>query len=207
MEQWRGTAARVALIGMSLGLCACTTLSERSSWLPDNEAGLQSQPQAQAQAGSESQTTQADEPWPAAIQASLERLQSWQDYGAELGQRFDPQQANWEVEAVPLAGQRVELRLRMKRFHTGGAGEAGQAFNQRARALAFYGGYSGYRTLEYSEGIESLVGGARRVVSGVIELLGTPATQPGQATQGTGSDVKLAPATASSSPKALKPRS
>ena len=192
----------VALIGLSLGLCACTTLSARSSWLSDNEAGQQSQPQAQAD--SASQTTQADEPWPAVIQASLERLQSWQDYGAELGQRLDPQQANWEVEEVPLSGQRVELRLRMKRFHTGGAGEAGQAFNQRARALVLYGGYSGYRTLEYSEGIESLVGGARRVASGVIELLGTPATQ---ATQGTGSGVKLAPATASSSPKAVKPRS
>lgn len=187
----------VGMVGLSLALTACSTLEGMQRWL----AGASDSAPAAVHGETASATTQADEPLHPALQATVERLQSWQDYGQELGQRLDPQQGNWEIEELPLSGQRVHLRLRMKRFHTGGAGEAELAFKQRARDLVSYGGYSGYRILEYSEGIESLVGGARRVAGGVIELQGKAVTQD------VGSAVNEAPATPNSSARAAKPRS
>ncbi len=64
--------------------------------------------------------------------------------------------------------------MSMKRYYAGGAGEARQVFNRRAKELMRAGGFGGYEIVEYSEGMESSVLGAQRTVEGVIRLTKMP---------------------------------
>jgi hypothetical protein len=64
----------------------------------------------------------------------------------------------------------------MKRYYTGGAGEARQVFHRRAKDLMRAGGFDSYQVVEYTEGMESSVLGSKRVAEGVIKLV---ARQPG----------------------------
>lgn len=83
---------------------------------------------------------------------------------------LDPLAPNWRIEEVRLAPGQYQLKLSMKRVHTGGDGEARQVFQRRADQLVREGGFAGYEILRYSEGIESgLV--AQRVSEGVIRLI------------------------------------
>ena len=85
---------------------------------------------------------------------------------------IDPLAPNWEISEAPLADNRVQLSLKMKRFYSGGAGEARLVFQRRAKELVRYGGFAGYEVIEYNEGMESSVLGSQRVGEGVIRLVG-----------------------------------
>src|SRR5574343_850148 len=45
---------------------------------------------------------------------------------------YDPLAPNWEIEESRLNEETYRLSLKMKRFHTGGAGESLQVFKRRA---------------------------------------------------------------------------
>lgn len=83
---------------------------------------------------------------------------------------YDPLAPNWEIEEVRLSEDSFRLSMTMKRFHTGGAGEALQAFKRRAGQLQEQFGYRQYLIAEYQEGIDSQTLGARRVANGLIRL-------------------------------------
>ncbi len=77
---------------------------------------------------------------------------------------------NWEMTQSSLPNNRYALSLTLKRFHTGGAGEALAIFKTRAESLKKLFGFSHYSIEEYAEGIVSHTIGARRVAYGVISL-------------------------------------
>ena len=86
--------------------------------------------------------------------------------------------ARTQLEQIDLARRIIarypdtfRLALRMKRYHTGGAGESIQALRRRAAQLQGDLGYGGYQIVEYTEGIDSQTVGARRVADGVIRLV------------------------------------
>lgn len=83
---------------------------------------------------------------------------------------IDPLAPNWKIETQPLNGRRYAVALTMKRFTTGGEGEAYQVFLREAERIARDGGTADYRIAAYSEGIESQTLVARRVARGIIEL-------------------------------------
>lgn len=84
---------------------------------------------------------------------------------------YDPLAPNWEIEESRSTDDTYRFSLTMKRFHTGGAGEALQALKRRAGQLKAEQGYAAYQILEYSEGIDSRTLGARRVAQGAIRLV------------------------------------
>lgn len=84
---------------------------------------------------------------------------------------YDPLAPNWEIEEARLGDDTYRLSLRMKRYHTGGAGESIQIVKRRAAQLQSQMGYGSYQLLEYSEGIDSQTLGARRVADGVVKLV------------------------------------
>ncbi|MBL8449095.1 MAG: hypothetical protein JNM32_04120 [Dechloromonas sp.] len=84
---------------------------------------------------------------------------------------YDPLAPNWEIEETRVDEDTFRLALRMKRYHTGGAGESIQALRRRAAQLQGDLGYGGYQIVEYTEGIDSQTLGARRVADGVIRLV------------------------------------
>jgi hypothetical protein len=83
---------------------------------------------------------------------------------------IDPLAPNWKVEQSELDPRHFEIVLTMKRFTTGGDGEAWQVFQRRAATIAREHGAAGYRVLDFSEGIDSHVLIARRVARGVVEI-------------------------------------
>lgn len=89
---------------------------------------------------------------------------------------YDPLAPNWEIEESRLNENTYRLSMKMKRFHTGGAGESIQIFKRRAGQLQYAQGFGNYQILEYTEGIDSQTIGARRVAEGIIKLV-----QPQQA--------------------------
>ena len=90
--------------------------------------------------------------------------------GAALYWAVDPLAPNWQITHMPLDGERTRISLRMKRFASGGEGEAAQVFARRAEWIARDGGYAGYTVMEYTEGIESTLPLAQRVARGVIRV-------------------------------------
>lgn len=84
---------------------------------------------------------------------------------------YDPLAPNWEIEESRLTDDTYRFSLTMKRFQTGGAGEALQALKRRAGQLKTEQGYGGYQIIEYTEGIDSRTPGARRVAEGAIRLV------------------------------------
>jgi hypothetical protein len=90
--------------------------------------------------------------------------------GAVIYWAVDPLAPNWQLKQTPLAGERVRIALRKKRFTTGGDGEAPELFARHAEQLVQAGGYAGYTIMEYTEGIESTLPLAQRVAQGVIRL-------------------------------------
>ena len=90
--------------------------------------------------------------------------------GSALYWAVDPLAPNWQLEQTALGPDSVRISLKKKRFTSGGEGEAAQVFARRAQLLARKGGYAGYTTMEYTEGIESTLPLAQRVAQGVIRL-------------------------------------
>lgn len=85
---------------------------------------------------------------------------------------LDPLAPNWQIEETILSDDTYLFSLRMKRFHTGGDGEARQVFNRRARELARSSGYSGYEVTRFEEAIDSAMLGTQRTVDAAIRLTG-----------------------------------
>ncbi len=84
---------------------------------------------------------------------------------------YDPLAPNWELEEAKLSDDTYRLSMKMKRFHTGGAGEALQILKRRAVQLREEGGHAAYEILEYTEGVESRTLGAQRVAEGLVRVV------------------------------------
>ena len=84
---------------------------------------------------------------------------------------YDPLAPNWEIEETRVDADTFRFALRMKRYHTGGAGESMQVVRRRAAQLQNDLGYGGYQIFEYSEGIDSKTLGTQRVADGTVRLL------------------------------------
>lgn len=84
---------------------------------------------------------------------------------------YDPLAPNWTIKERPLNPEMYHLSLRAKHFRTGGDGESMQILKRRALQLQREKGFSGYRVLDYSEGVESSTPFTYRVSEGTIELV------------------------------------
>ena len=87
---------------------------------------------------------------------------------------YDPLAPNWTIKESPIDAENYHLSLRAKHFRIGGDGEAMQVFKRRALQLQREKGYSGYRLLGYTEGIESSTPFTYRVSEGTIQLVKMP---------------------------------
>lgn len=100
----------------------------------------------------------------------LEKIVYW---GALAGIAYvilDPLAPNWEIEEAPLGEDHVHFSLRMKRYYSGGAGEAQALFHRHAKEIMRLNGFDGYKVVEYTEGLESSILGAQRTATGVVQL-------------------------------------
>ncbi|RTL57781.1 MAG: hypothetical protein EKK46_02280 [Rhodocyclaceae bacterium] len=111
---------------------------------------------------------------------SLEKLLYWGGVGAIAYYVVDPLAPNWQIREAKFADNHYMLSLKMKRYYAGGAGEARVVFNRRAKELANAGGFSDFKILEYSEGLESNAIGSQRTSEGVIVLTGLAGTPQGK---------------------------
>lgn len=102
---------------------------------------------------------------------SLSTLATAAVVGAAIYLVYDPLAPNWEIEESRLNEDTFRFSLKMKRYHTGGAGESIQVFKRRASQIQYEQGFSGYQILEYTEGIDSQTIGARRMAEGVVKLV------------------------------------
>ncbi|MEF8698711.1 MAG: hypothetical protein V5B32_08315 [Candidatus Accumulibacter sp. UW26] len=84
---------------------------------------------------------------------------------------YDPLAPNWTVEERLLDPDTYHLSMRAKSFRTGGDGESGLILHRRAMQLQRARGFSSYRILEYSEGVESSTPFTHRYAAGVIQLV------------------------------------
>jgi len=84
---------------------------------------------------------------------------------------YDPLAPNWEIEEARLSEDSFRFSMKMKRYHTGGAGESIQILKRRAGELQAELGYGTYVLMEYTEGIDSQTIGARRTAEGTIKLV------------------------------------
>ena len=106
----------------------------------------------------------------------------WGVYAGTAYLILDPFAPNWDIEEAPLPKNQFHFALKMKRFYSGGGGEARSILHRRAKELVQYGGFEGYELLEYSESLESSVLGSQRVAQGVIRLTGVGLeSEPGTA--------------------------
>lgn len=103
---------------------------------------------------------------------AVEKLVNWGAYVGVAYLVLDPLAPNWKVEETSFPDDQFHLVLHMKRYYTGGAGEARVVFHRRAQELMRSGGFGGYDVLEYQERLESSVLGAQRVATGVVRLTG-----------------------------------
>ena len=84
---------------------------------------------------------------------------------------YDPLAPNWSIKEQALTGDTYHLALRAKSFRTGGDGEAIQIVKRRALQLQREKGFTGYRILDYSEGVESSTPFTHRFSEGTIQLV------------------------------------
>jgi hypothetical protein len=101
----------------------------------------------------------------------LEKLVYWGLYIGVAYLVLDPLAPNWSIEEARLDPNLVHFDMTMKRYYAGGAGEARQVFNRRAKALVRAGDFAAYEVLEYAESLDSSVLGSQRKVEGVIRLI------------------------------------
>lgn len=104
----------------------------------------------------------------------LEKIVYWGAYAAAAWLILDPLAPNWEIQEARFPKDLVHLQLSMKRYYSGGAGEARAVFHRRAKEMMRAGNFAGYEVVEYSEGMDSSVLGAQRKAEGVIRLTKAP---------------------------------
>lgn len=109
---------------------------------------------------------------------TLEKLVYWGGVAVIAYYVLDPQAPNWEIQEAKFPDEHYKLSLKMKRYYSGGAGEARVVFNRRAKDLANANGYSGYKILEYSESLDSNIIGSQRTSEGVVVLTGQKQSPP-----------------------------
>ena len=146
MVNRRSLCNRVAAVLAALTLAACVPVSEeatRAPLIPDKVLRLSP-----------------------SLSVPLEAVAA----GAILFVVIDPLAPNWEVETRALGEGRYALALTMKRFVSGGDGEADQVMQRAAERLQREAGAAAYAVAAYSEGIDSGVPVARRVARALIEL-------------------------------------
>lgn len=102
---------------------------------------------------------------------SLSSLATAAVVGAAIYLVYDPLAPNWEIEESKLSPDVYRFSMKMKRYHTGGAGESVQILKRRASQLQYENGFASYQILEYTEGIDSQTIGARRVAEGTVRLV------------------------------------
>lgn len=102
----------------------------------------------------------------------LEKLVYWGVWVGAAWLILDPLAPNWEIEEASLPEGYMHFKLSMKRYYAGGAGEARQVLNRRAKELMRTGGYGNFEIVEYAEGLESSVLGSKRTAESVIRLTG-----------------------------------
>lgn len=100
-----------------------------------------------------------------------EQIVYWAGVAAIAYYVVDPGAPNWEIREAKFPEDRYHLSLKMKRYYTGGAGEARAVFQRRARELAQREGFRDFQTLEYREGLDSNAIGSQRTAEGVILLV------------------------------------
>jgi hypothetical protein len=84
---------------------------------------------------------------------------------------YDPLAPNWDIEESRLSEDTYHYSLKMKRYHTGGAGESMQILKRRIVQKQLELGYGAYQLLDYSEGIDSQTLAARRYAEGTVKLV------------------------------------
>jgi uncharacterized protein YceK len=84
---------------------------------------------------------------------------------------YDPLAPNWTIKEQTADGETFHLSLRAKHFRVGGDGEAMRIVKRRASQLQREKGYTAYKLLDYSEGIESATPFTYRISEGTIQLV------------------------------------
>ena len=88
---------------------------------------------------------------------------------------YDPLAPNWELVEAKVTDDVYVFDLKMKRFYTGGSGEAMLVIKRRAEQLRREQGFASYRVVDYYEGIESSTPVAQRYAQGLIQMAGKSA--------------------------------
>lgn len=83
---------------------------------------------------------------------------------------YQPLDPNWEAADVRVGEDTFRISLRMKRFYTGGEGEALPLARQYAENLQAAHGASEYTLLSFSQGIDSSTPISRRVAQATVRL-------------------------------------
>ncbi len=102
---------------------------------------------------------------------SLATLASAAVIGGAVHLVYDPLAPNWEIEETQVNEDTYRFSLKMKRYHTGGAGESLQIMKRRVGQIQQAQGFASYQILEYSEGIDSQTLGSRRMAEGLVRLV------------------------------------
>ena len=89
--------------------------------------------------------------------------------GVPLRGKGDPIMLDYRLAKQADGNWRISMR--MKRFTTGGDGEAIRLFHRSAERIVRENKHAGYRVPQYSEGIESSVPLAQRYSEGTIRVI------------------------------------
>lgn len=108
---------------------------------------------------------------------SLDQLRPFQ-YPIMFYFVYQPFAPNWSVEEARLNEDTYYLRLQAKRFRIGGDGEAMMVLKRRATQIQHERGYTGYRMIDYQEGIESGTPVAHRYSEGIFRLVKADSSVP-----------------------------
>ncbi len=141
-------------IAVVLALGACTSLRSLDGNYPNNGPLL---PQGNLQLTS-------------TISYSLEKLVVAGAGAWLLYQIYDPLAPNWQIVEAKASENVYVFDLKMKRFHTGGSGEAMMVIKRRAEQLRRENGFASYRVVDYVEGIESSTPVAQRYAQGLVQM-------------------------------------
>lgn len=101
---------------------------------------------------------------------ALDKLIYWGGFAAAAYVILDPLAPNWDIEEAAFPDNHYYMTLKMKRYYSGGAGEARMVFQQRAKTLMLRAGFDAYEISEYKESLDSSMLGSQRVAQGVIAL-------------------------------------
>lgn len=83
---------------------------------------------------------------------------------------YDPLAPNWEIKEQSLPDGYYQMNLLMKRFNTGGDGDALNIVKRRAEALQQTNGAGRYRLVAFEQSIDSQTVGARRTATALVRM-------------------------------------